>query len=64
MEIIHGKDINSLDRRATKFILNYNESDYMLIIKFNVLPYMFWYELQDIVYIVKCFQEPPGNFDI
>ena len=51
-----------VQRRGTKFILNDYESNY--VIQLNMLPLMFWYELQQIIYIVKCIQESPDNFDI
>ncbi len=53
--------IEQIQRRATKYILNINSSmDYKLrLIEANLLPIMFWYELQDILFAIKCFIKPP-----
>ena len=62
------KDIICLERvqrRATKFILNDFSSDYKSrLISLNLLPLMYWYELQDLMFLVKCLQDPSDNFDI
>ena len=68
MEPTPVKDLNNLERVqriGTKFILNDYESVYKSrLIKLIMLTLVFWYELQDIKYIVKCIQEPPYNFDL
>ena len=55
------KDIKSLEkvqRRATKYILNDYVSDYKArLCKLKLLPLMRWFELQDIMFIVKCMQQ-------
>ena len=39
--------------------------DYKLrLIEINLLPLMFWYELQDILFAVKCLLDPPDNFNL
>ena len=62
------KDIICLEkvqRRATKFILNDFSSDYKSrLISLNLLPLMYWYELQDLMFLVKCLKDPSDNFDI
>ncbi len=51
--------------RATKYILNTGLADYKTrLIQTNLLPTMYWFELQDILFMIKCFNEPPENFDI
>ena len=61
------KDIRSLEqiqRRATKFILQDFSSDYKTrLIKLNMLPLMHWLELQDVMFLVKCFKDPSENFN-
>ena len=61
------KDIRSLEqiqRRATKFILQDFSSDYKTrLIKLNMLPLMHWLELRDVMFLVKCFKDPPENFN-
>ena len=32
--------------------------------KLNILPLMFWLELRDILFLVKCFKQPPDNVNI
>ena len=55
------KDIKSLEkvqRRATKYILNDYVSDYKArLCKLKLLPLMRWFELQDIMFIVKYMQQ-------
>ena len=52
------KDITMLEnvqRRATKFITSDNESDYKSrLLKLDLLPLMHWYELQDLLFLIKC----------
>ena len=62
------KDITSLERvqrRSTKYILQDYDSDYRTrLSKLNILPLMYWFELQDVMFIVKCLKVPPDNFNI
>ena len=59
------KDIQKIERvqrRATKYILNNYENDYkQRLIKLHLLPIMYFYELQDIMYLDKCIKDPPNN---
>ena len=59
------KDIVTLEnvqRRATKFILNDYTPNYKdRLITLNLLPLMYWYELQDILFFIKCLQSPDHN---
>ena len=62
------KDISRLERvqrKATKFIL----SDYLSCYKsrllaLNLLPLMYWLELQDMMFLIKLLKEPAYNFNI
>ncbi len=51
------KDIQSIEkiqRRATKYILNYYTSDYKSrLLSLNMLPLMYWLDLQDLMFLVK-----------
>ncbi len=62
------KDISKIEqvqRRASKFILNVTLMDYkQRLIQLNLLPLMYWYELQDVLFLVKSLKDPPDNFDI
>ena len=62
------KDIQKIERvqrRATKYVLNDYENDYkQRLIKLHLLPIMYFYELQDIMYLVKCIKHPPDNFEL
>jgi len=63
-----AKDIRNLEkvqRRASKYILNDYVSDYKTrLINLNLLPIATWLELQDLLFLVKCLLDPPDNFDI
>lgn len=62
------KDIQLLEqvqRRATKFITNDYAADYKERLKrLKLLPLMHWYELQDIMFLVKTIKNPPDNFNV
>ena len=62
------KDIICLERvqrRATKFVLNDVSTDYKSrLISLHLLPLMYWFELQDFMYLIKCMKDPSDNFDI
>ena len=32
--------------------------------KLHLLPLMYWYDLQDLLFLVKCLQNPSDNFNI
>ena len=60
-------DIRTLgvQRRATKFILNDYQSDYhQRLPKSNTLPLMMLFEINDIVFFIKCIKKPSEYFDI
>ena len=54
-----------IQRRATKFIMS-NTSTYKdrLQQSLHILPLMYWLEIQDIMFLVKCLKEPSDNFNI
>ena len=57
--------IEQLQRRVTKFILNDYESDYYdRLLKLNLLPIMYTFELADIIFAIKSLKAPSSNFDI
>ena len=62
------KDIRRLEaiqHRATKFILNDYTSTYRSrLCSLNLLPLMYYYEIQDIIFLVKCIKDPPDNLDL
>ena len=56
--------IENVERRATKFIHD-NSMDYKSrLITLEILPLMYWFELQDILFLVKCFKTPSDKLDI
>ena len=63
-----AKDITNLERvqrRATKFILQNKSLDYKeRLVSLLLLPINMWLELQDLLFLVKCLKDPPDNFDI
>ena len=62
------KDISALEFvqcRATKFILPGSKLSYKeRLIEFKLLPLMYWYDFQDILFLLKCILHPPDNFNI
>ena len=61
------KDFQTLERvqrRATKFIMNDFSLDYKSrLIQLNMLPLMYWLELQDVLFLIKCFKDLSENFN-
>ena len=62
------KDIKCLERvqrRATKFLLQYYSSDCKTrLLSLKLLPLMYWFELQDILFLIRCFKDSSDNFFI
>ena len=62
------KDINNIERiqrRATKYILNDYESSYRTrLLNLKLLPLMYLFELQDILFAIKSLKEPTSQFSI
>ena len=61
------RDITALERiqrRATKYILNDYTSSYKLRLEqLHLLPLMYHYELQDILFLIKSLKSPTDNFN-
>ncbi len=62
------KDILSVERvqrKATKYILNNYSLDYKTRLeRIHLLPLMYWLEMQDIMFLVKCLQDPNDTINI
>ena len=59
------KALEDIQRRSTKFILSYPQLDYKnRLITLNLLPVMYWLELQDVLFLIKCIKFPSDNFNI
>ena len=62
------KDITSLEniqRRSSKYILNSYTMDYkQRLITLDLLPLMYHYELQDLLYLVKQLKQPQADLQI
>ena len=68
MLISFVKDIMSFEtvqRRSTMYILqNYSSNYKQRLMPLKLLPLIYWYELQDMLFIIKCIKAPSDNFDI
>jgi hypothetical protein len=54
--------LKNVQRHATKSILNNYTSNYKdRLITLNLLPLMYWYALQSIIFLIKCLQSPDHN---
>ena len=62
------KDIITLERiqrRATKFILNDYQSSYRFrLVKLHLLPLMYFFELYNIIFVIKSLKNPTISFNI
>ena len=62
------KDTTQLERvqrRATKNIVQDRNQDYKSrLISLQLLPLMYWFELLDIMFLVKCLKQPDESFNI
>ena len=57
--------IERIQRRATKYILNdYNSSYKSRLQQLNLLPLMYNFELQDLLFLIKSLKSPTDNFNI
>ena len=51
--------------KATKYILSSSNLSYkQRLTTLQMLPLMYWLELQDIIFFVKSIKEPPDNFSM
>ena len=57
--------LESVQRRATKYILNDYTSDYRSrLIKLDLLPLMYYLELNDVMFCVQSLKSPSVHFNI
>ena len=57
--------IECLQRRATKYILNDYSTDYKTrLMKLHILPLMMQFEINDILFFLRCIKNPTEAFDI
>ena len=57
--------LEKVQRRATKYILNDYSTDYKTrLMSLHLLPLMYWLELQDLMFLIKCIKDPDDNCDI
>ena len=65
--IVNLKKVESLQRRATRFILPNSDLNYRdRLIKLNLIPLSYWHEIKDLVFFFKClkglYNFPINNF--
>ena len=61
----HIQNIERIQRRVTKFILNDYDSNYKTqLLTLELLPLMYLLELQDIIFTVKSLKYPTKGFNI
>ena len=57
--------IEKIQRRTTKYILgNYVVEYKTRLISLNMLPLMYWLDLQDLLFVTKCLQDPKDTIRI
>ncbi len=57
--------LENVQRQASKFMLSDFSSNYTArLISLHILPLMYWLELQDIMFLIKCLKDPPDNIEI
>ncbi len=57
--------LERVQRRATKYILNnYNISYKLRLIHLNILPLMYYLQLLDLLFLVKCLKNPSDSFNV
>ena len=65
LQIKHITLLENVQKRATKLITNDYVSNYRIrLLGLKLLLLMHWYELQDLLYPVKCLQNPPDNINL
>jgi len=65
METSLNNILERIQRRATKYILNDCTSSYkQRLEKLNLLPLVYHYELQDIMFLMKSLKSLSDNFNI
>ncbi len=57
--------LERVQRRATKYILNnYNISYKLRLIHLNILPLMYYLQLLDLLFFVKCLKNPSDSYNV
>ena len=57
--------IEKIQRRATKYILNdYNSSYKSRLIQLKLLPLMYLFDFNDLIFFIKSYKSPSHHFDI
>ena len=57
--------LETVQRRSTKFLLDNSSSNYkQRLSSLDLLPLMYWLEIQDILLLIKNLQNPGDNFNI
>ena len=59
------KFLENVQRRASKYILSNFSSDYRFrLISLNMLPLMMQFELNNLIFFIKCLKYPSDSFNI
>ena len=60
------KDITRVQRRTTRFMVPLPHcQDYKgRLTELQLLPLMYYYDLQDLLFLINCLLSPPDNFNI
>lgn len=59
------KKVENVQRRASRYLVGGHLSGYKeRLVKLELLPIMYWLELQDIMFLVKNLKSPSDNFNI
>ena len=57
--------LERVQRRSTKFILNDYTADYKSRLgSLRLLPIMLWFDLHDLIFLVKCLKDPNDIMDV
>ena len=59
------KSLERIQRRATKFIINGSSINYRTRLQtLELFPLMYYLEMNDVFFFLKCLKDPPDNFNI
>ena len=59
-----SKALETLQRRATKYILSSSIDYKSRLIVLKLFPITLWLEIQDVLLLIKLIQNPPNNFQL
>ena len=63
--LVDVRSLETVQRRATKFIINNPSMDYRdRLIRLELLPLMMEYEIADIMFLIKSLKSPSSHFNI